>query len=579
MGREGHPRSGPLPQTRLDELLDELQARIDEVRGTRDRVHSLLEAVLAVGRDLDLPHVLRGIVEAAVSLVDAEYGALGVIGQRDRITQFITVGIDEGLRAEIGDLPSGHGLLGELIRHPEPLRLPELSDHPASYGFPAHHPPMHSFLGVPIRVRDTVFGNLYLTEKRGAKEFDAEDEAVLSTLAVAAGVAIENARLYEEARLRERWQRAGAEVTSTLLSGAPRGEVLRLIVEEARRIASADVGMIAERVPGEKELRPLLADGPAAGRRSGLVLSWDDGFVGAALTASEPVLSADIGRDPRTDAHGPQWEGLGPVVAVPLGGAAPVRGVLVLGRTAGRPCFAEVEAGPLLGFTGQAALAMELAERRNDAEEIALLQDRDRIARDLHDLAIQRLFATGMTLQGTQRFVKHPEGTERLARAVDDLDHTIKIIRSTIFGLRSHTGGPKGGGGLRERCSAAVQASAAQLGFSPGLRIDGLVDTDVPGTVADHAVAVLGEALSNAARHSGARTVDVHLQYADGHLTLTVTDDGRGMPKAAARSGLKNLEERAVALGGTLTLGERPEGGGTELRWRVPVHQDGSPPS
>lgn len=299
-GEEQGGSGQQLPKLRLDELLDELQARIDAARGTQDRVHSLLEAVLSVGRELDLPQVLRRIVEAAVVLVNAEYGALGVIGDDSRLSEFLTVGIGEERRAEIGELPSGHGILGELIRHPEPLRLPELSDHPASYGFPAHHPPMHSFLGVPIRVRDRVFGNIYLTEKRGAAEFDAEDESVLSTLAVAAGVAIENARLYEETRLSERWLRASAEVTSTLLSGTSGAEVLELIVGKAREIASADVGMIAEYVTGAEELRPVLAVGPNAERRSGLVLSAQDGFVAAALTTAEPVASADIERDART---------------------------------------------------------------------------------------------------------------------------------------------------------------------------------------------------------------------------------------------------------------------------------------
>ncbi|MGW5171667.1 GAF domain-containing protein [Streptomyces nodosus] len=576
MSREGRGRTEQhLPKLRLDDLLDELQARIDSARGTQDRVHSLLEAVLSVGRELDLPQVLRSIVEAAVVLVDAEYGALGVIGDDRMLAQFLTVGIDDEERGRIGALPSGHGILGELIRHPEPLRLTELSEHPASYGFPAHHPPMHSFLGVPIRVRDRVFGNLYLTEKRGADEFDPEDEAVLSTLAVAAGVAIENARLYEETRLRERWLRASSQVTSALLSGAPSPEVLELIVEQARGIVSADVGMIAERVSGEEALRPLFAVGLEAERRSGLVMSGQDGFVEAVLSAAEPLTSPDIRQDPRIEPDSVLWAGLGPVVGVPLVASGKSIGALVLGRTAGRTPFTETDAGPLLGFAGQAALALELAERRRDAEQIALLQDRDRIARDLHDLAIQRLFAAGMTLQSTQRFVDHPEASERLMRTVDDLDETIKIIRSTIFGLRTHGGGAKERAGLRRRVSEAVDAAAPTLGFAPALRIEGLVDTDVPGEVADHAIAVLGEALSNAARHSGARSVDVHLRFAEGELTLTVTDDGGGVPGNAARSGLRNLEERAASLGGTLTLGERPEGGGTRLVWRVPVRPAG----
>ncbi|MDT0466253.1 sensor histidine kinase [Streptomyces gibsoniae] len=560
-----------LPKLRLDELLDELQARIDAARGTQDRVHRLLEAVLSVGRELDLPQVLRSIVEAAVVLVDAEYGALGVIGDDRMLSEFHTVGISEGQRSEIGALPSGHGILGELIRHPEPLRLAELSEHPASYGFPAHHPPMHSFLGAPIRVRDRVFGNLYLTEKRGAAEFDAEDEAVLSTLAVAAGVAVENARLYEETRLRERWLRASSQVTSALLSGAPGPEVLELIVEQALGIVSADVGMIAERVSGETVLRPLLAVGSQSERRRGLVLSGQDGFVDAALITAEPVVSADIQKDARINRDSDLWAGLGPVLGVPLVASGKSIGVLLLGRTAGRTPFTDADAGPLLGFAGQAALALELAERRRDAEQIALLQDRDRIARDLHDLAIQRLFAAGMTLQSTQRFVDHPEAAERLSRAVDDLDETIKIIRSTIFGLRTHGGQAKEQTGLRARVSATVTASATSLGFTPALRIEGLVDTEVPDDAGDHVIAVLGEALSNAARHSGARSVDVHLRLAAGELTLTVADDGCGVPRDADRSGLRNLEERAAALGGTLTVGERHEGGGTRLVWSVPV--------
>ncbi len=232
-----------LPRLRLDELLDELQGRIDEARGTRDRLNGLLEAVMSVGRELALPQVLRGIVEAAVVLVDAEYGALGVIGDDQKLSEFLPIGIEDDVRERIGDLPSGHGLLGELIRHPEPLRLGELSEHPTSYGFPPHHPPMHTFLGVPIRVREEVFGNLYLTEKRGGADFDAEDEAVVSTLAVAAGIAIENARLYEAGRLRERWLAAGSDFTRALLSGSAETEVLEGMLARAVDIAGADLGV------------------------------------------------------------------------------------------------------------------------------------------------------------------------------------------------------------------------------------------------------------------------------------------------------------------------------------------------
>lgn len=430
-----------LPQLRLDELLEELHARLDAARGTRDRVHSLLEAVLSVGRELDLEQALRSIVEAAAALVDARYAALGVIGPDGRrLSDFLTVGVDEEQIARIGAYPEGHGILGELIRHPEPLRLTKLSEHPGSYGFPAHHPPMNTFLGVPIRVRDQVFGNLYLTEKRGGAQFDEEDESVLSTLAVAAGVAIDNARLYEESRLRERWLRAIAEITRRLMSGSERGEVLGLIAERAREITGAALAVVAVPMADTDALTVELAIGQEAETHQGLVLPADDSLTGRAFAGAAPVTSADISSDERVSSGPPRFVGLGPAVAVPIGTGDGVRGVVLLVRATGRPTFSEEETEPLQGFAAQAAVAMELAERRKDAEQIAVLEDRDRIARDLHDLAIQRLFATGMTLQSAGRFIDHAEASGRVLRAVDDLDETIKIIRSTIFGLRAQDG-------------------------------------------------------------------------------------------------------------------------------------------
>ena len=570
---EGVAGSGSLPRLRLDDLLEELQARIDEVRGTRDRVHGLLEAVVSVGQELDLPEVLQRIVEAAVVLVDAGYGALGVIGEDHRtLAQFIPVGMSQEQVEEIGPLPAGHGILGELIRHPEPLRLAELSEHAASFGFPDNHPPMHSFLGVPIRVRDEVFGNLYLTEKRTAKEFDAEDEAVVSTLAVAAGVAIENARMYEETRRRERWLKASTEVTSSLLSGAPQSQVLELIVNSARHISSAALAVVALPVEGAGELQAARAVGFAAERHLGLVVPWEGSFMGASFTSGETVTTTDIEHDPRITVGPPRWAGLGPAVAVPMGTGEGVRGVLLLARTRGEPVFTESETGPLLGFAGQAAVALELAERRRDAEQLVLLADRDRIARDLHDLAIQRLFATGMTLQSMQRFVSHPEATERLQRAVDDLDATIKIIRSTIFGLRTHEGGPTEPG-LRVRVAECIEEAVPQLGFTPALRMEGLVDTDVPRDIADNVIAVLGEALTNIARHARASAAEISLAVAGRGLRLTVADNGRGIAVGTPRGGLRNISERAQDLGGDVRL-EEPSGGGTRLVWAVPLPGD-----
>ncbi|MGC0318217.1 GAF domain-containing protein [Kitasatospora acidiphila] len=561
--------STPLPQLRLDELLDELQTRLDAARGTRDRVHSLLEAVLAVGRDLELSQALRHIVEAAVTLVDAGYGALGVIGEDQRLSQFIPVGVTHEQVEKIGHLPTGYGLLGELIRHPRPLRLPEISDHPSSYGFPAAHPTMHSFLGVPIRVRERVFGNLYLTEKRGGREFDAEDEAVLTTLAVAAGVAIDNARLYAQARLRERWLAANAEVTNSLLLGRSESEVLDTLVARADEIAGADLTVVAMPVAEAEDLEVRIAVGLDAEEHAGLVLPLSGSLMGAAALTGGLVVSGDVQRDPRITAVPPRWAGLGPAVAVPIGTPeGGVRGVLMLARAAGKPLFDEDESAPLAGFAGQAAVAMELAERRRDAEQITLLQERDRIARDLHDLAIQRLFATGMTLQSAIRFIDHPEARDRVLRAIDDLDETAKTIRATIFGLRARETGPQTTG-LRARAAEAVERAAASLGFAPALRMTGLLDVAVPRAVAEDAVAVLQEALSNAARHARATAVEVTLA-AGAELVLTITDNGVGLPEGGRRSGLANLAERAASHGGTFEAAALPQGG-TKLCWRAPL--------
>jgi len=561
-----------LPQLRLDELLEELQARLDAARGTRDRVHSLLEAVLSVGRELDLEQALNSSVEAAAGLVDAEYAALGVIGPDGRrLSAFHTVGVSDEEIARIGPFPEGHGILGELIRHPEPLRLAKLSAHPASYGFPAHHPPMNSFLGVPIRVREQVFGNLYLTEKRGGAQFDEEDESVLSTLAVAAGVAIDNARLYEESRLRERWLRANAEITHTVMSGGPGSEVLRLIAERAGEITGSALGAVALPMEDTDSLAVEIAVGMDADAHRGLVLPMDRSLMGLAFSGAAPVTSADAAHDERISAEPARFEGLGPAVAVPIGsGGTGPRGVVLLAREVGRPVFSETETETLQSFAAQAAIAMELAERRRDAEEIAVLKDRDRIARDLHDLAIQRLFATGMTLQSAGRFIEHEEAAERVVRAVDDLDETIKIIRSTIFGLRAREGGA--GTGLRSRVVRVVGEAAPVLGFAPSVRMEGLIDTDVPRETADQVVAVLSEALTNVARHSGARRADVALETDGREVRLTVADDGRGIPPEGRRSGLRNMAERAEQLGGTFRT-DCPESGGTTLVWRVPVEE------
>jgi signal transduction histidine kinase len=551
MAEPANPPLLALPQLKLDDLLAELQARLSSVVTARDRVHSLLEAVLAIGGDLDLQAVLRRIAEVAATLVDAEYAALGVISEDGKgLAQFLVVGVDDDMVARIGSLPAGHGVLGQLIRDPHPLRLNDLADHPESFGFPANHPPMHTFLGVPIRVRDVVFGNLYLTEKAGGGGFDEEDEAVVLALAAAAGVAIQNARLYTESRQRERWLEATSEVSTALLSGQEPEAVLALVAELARQVTGGALSFVALPV-GDDRLLVEAADGDGAEAERGRLLD-------PVASGLDDVFLAGV-------AHPFGAAGL----AVPLGGSgAEARGVLVVtGIPDGQLALAT---RALVSFAGQAAVALELAERRRDAERFAVFEDRDRIARDLHDLVIQRLFATGMQLEGAARLVdQHPaEATTRVRRAVDDLDGTIRELRSTIYGLQAPHDAPSS---LRALLLQVVDAGAEQLGFAPSLRMDGLLDTLVPPAVSEHLLAALREALSNAARHASARSVEVLVAVRDEQLVLDVVDDGIGLPaEGGRRSGLANLAARAAQLGGALELSSTP-GTGTRVSWRVPL--------
>ncbi|NUU21414.1 MAG: GAF domain-containing protein [Streptomycetaceae bacterium] len=555
---------------RLDELLDELQAHIGVVRATRDRVHTLLEAVLAVGSDLDLETVLRRIVESAVSLVDAQYGALGVIGDEERLARFLPVGMTPETIAKIGPFPAGRGILGLVIRDPHPLRLHEISKHPDSYGFPPGHPPMRTFLGVPVRIRDEVFGNLYLTEKRGGADFDEDDEAVLRTLAAAAGVAIDNARLYDSARRRERWLAASADLTRSLLSGDDPADVLSAFAGTVREIADADLVTVALPVPGTDDLVIDAVAGEPRERLKGLVLAGGATLAGKVYATGETAVSDDLSTDDRVQDKTlvDLSAGLGPAFILPLGTTDHVRGVLTVAGRRGRSPFSPSAIAMVSGFSGHAALALEVAERRRDAELLTVFQDRDRIARDLHDVAIQRLFASGMTLQGVTRIVGRQDAADLIMKTVDDLDETIRLIRSTIFSLKARE--RVRGTGLRTRVLQLADQAVETLGFSPTLRLEGLLDTAVPPDYADHVVAVLREALSNVSRHARASKVEVSVEATATELRVVVTDNGTGIPADRTRSsGLTNLEDRARELGGSFDAVALPTGG-TRVTWQVP---------
>jgi signal transduction histidine kinase len=558
-----------LPRLQLDELLAELQGRLQAVLDTRDRMRGLLEAVVAISSGLELETMLRRIVEAAVDLVDARYGALGVIGDDGKLAQFIPVGLSEEEIRGIHHWPEGRGLLGLLVKDPHPLRLAEISDHPESSGFPVGHPGMHTFLGVPVRVRDQVFGNLYLSERHGGGEFTEDDEAVLIALGAAAGIAVENARLYDEARRQQRWVEASAEVTTRLLSGEPAEEVLAEITRQALELSGAD--LVALELPDSERQRLTVtsAEGDGAGKVRGLVLPVSGSLAEQVLDTGEPRVVADLASESGTSAAIRDAMGhIGPAVVFPLGAPANVRGVLIVGRRAGGPPLKPGAVGLVASFAAQAGIALELAARRADAERLSVYEDRDRIARDLHDLVIQRLYATGMSLEGTMPLVTRPEVRDRIRNAVDAMDDTIRDIRASIFALQAR--GSAKEPALRADILALVDEMAAMLGFAPALRLGRGLDARLTGTLAEQALAVLREALSNAARHAGATAVDVTVDGDDGYLTVTVADNGRGIQPGTRRSGLANMTERARVLGGELTVSARPAGG-TELTWRVPA--------
>lgn len=538
------------------------QSHAEDLRRLHNRSDELLQAVLAVGSERDLPAVLQRIVQAATTLVDARYGALGVLGDDgDPLTQFLTVGIAPEQASQIGPLPKGLGILGLLIREPRPIRLADLATHPDSVGFPPNHPPMRTFLGVPVHVRGSVFGNLYLTEKAHGY-FDNEDERVVVALAAAAGVAIENARLFAGAQERERWLQAAAEVRTVLLSSADPTDALHAIVTRARAAAAAGAAVIALRT-SSGTLRIMAVDADTVHELDGVEVA------STMLDTSahgEPLQIDD--QEPIRLALAPL--GAGPTLFVPLRDNGRTRGVLGIALAKGAHSFRPHVETLLETFAFQGAVALQLAEARRDAERLALMGDRDRIARDLHDLVIQQLFASGMQLESVCRLLDEGEAMNRIHQVVDDLDATIGDIRSAIYALQ--TSGRGKGQSLRTRLLELADRSASGLGTTPSIRFIGPVDTLVAPDVADHVAAVVLEALSNVARHAQAAAVEVELSVARDDVVLTVTDDGVGISSDGRRSGLANLARRAELLGGWLDL-ERPPIGGTRLTWQVPLNQ------
>jgi signal transduction histidine kinase len=503
--------------------------------------------VTAISSDLDLRSVLSRIVEAATALTSARYGALGVVGPDGALTEFVTTGVDEETQRLIGDLPHGRGILGLLVREPRAIRMHDLAAHPMSVGFPEHHPPMSTFLGVPVRIRGTVFGNLYLTEKADGGDFTDEDEQLVEALARTAGFVIDNARAYGVSERRRQFLEASAELSDALQPPIDLDRALQRIVTTAQAISGARATALLRLGEGARVI----------------ALTGDAEESDAVHAALDEVGSRVLER-PAADvaqlAAGPFA-----AVAIPLRTHLGDQGVLVAlhDPAVARQAVEELEL--LTSFADQAGLALDRAQAVSDRQELAVISDRERIARDLHDVVIQRLFATGLQLQGVSMLVTDPEVEQRLERAVSDLDLTIKDIRGTIFELQH-----RGSASLRQEVRTLVREYVPVLGFAPVVRTLGPVDSAVPPEVQVHLLAVLREAVSNVARHALADRAEVELEVRGHELVLTVVDDGGGVPPDRAESGLRNARRRADGLGGALEL--RPnDPTGTVFTWRVPL--------
>jgi len=561
--REGAGRGDlSLSGMRLTELIEEVQERLASVARAQGRVQHLLDAFLSVSTGLDLPSTLRRIVESACNLVEARYGALGVLRHGGgSLAQFIHVGIDDDLATRMGTLPEGKGVLGLLINEPHPLRIPDLSKHPSSVGFPPHHPPMKSFLGVPVLVRGQVFGNLYMTEKRHGR-FTAEDEAVLTALAGAAGIAIENARLYEAGEIRRRWLTAVADVRALLLEAPSAVEALTLIAERIAALTEADATWLLMGPDAETGVYTVAAE-----RGVGLNESTQEKFA----PGDSPVLDAldRAGGVVTVDLSGITYEtrnphiAWGPCLAIPLRGTHSDSAVVIAARGAGAPPFDESLTPLVTAFADQASVALDMAARQRVARQLDVYEDRDRIARDLHDHVIQRVFASGLALQSVLPRVTDPQARSRMESVVRQLDETVRDIRTTIFDLQT-TDAADSAHSLRRRILDIVNETS-QGAIRPTVRMSGAVDSLLAGELAADVEAVVREGVSNAARHSGGAHVTVTLDVTE-DVVVEIVDDGRGIDLRAARSGLRNLEQRAGRHGGEATV-EPLADGGTRLRW------------
>ena len=550
-------------------MIDLLPAPVTKL--TSDRRDALLEAGLALASELSLSTVLTRIVELACELTSARYGALGVLGRQGTLVDFITHGLSSPERRRIGPLPSGKGILGLLIHDPRPVRVADISQDPRALGFPPHHPVMKSFLGAPVMARGRVFGNIYLTDKQGAPEFGADDQYTLTVLASQAGAAIANASLYEEVRSRERWLAAAQTITSAAMGGATVETILDLVAERARRLLDSEGALVALASASEQD--PLLQIVAASGRgstglRGQLLLPLEGPGYRAARTG-RPVLAPGAPGTTQPGATDRRAGSNGTTVFASLVGRDGNLGVLgVVGRP-GRPAPSAEAVHMVESFAAQAAMALDYVRTQGELQRLALLDERERIAKELHDGVIQSLFAVGMGLQAISPSDEPAGVQDHIERAVGELDRVIIDLRNYIFALRP---GILANRPLGEAVRLLVLEFEARCGIATTTRIDDAVAARLSRHGSD-LVQLTREALSNIGRHAGAAACRIRLRRLGNWAVLTIEDDGVGFRPAEASlkgQGLRNMEERVATLGGRMSIRSEPHAG-TLLKMMVPL--------
>jgi signal transduction histidine kinase len=551
------------PRSELERSTEELITHARKVLAAQGRVRELMRVTRVVVEQIELDRVLTTIVEAAVSLSGAHYGALGVIAPSGGLEQFIHVGMPEDLAVRIGHLPEGRGILGAVIDTGAAIRLDHLGSDKRSSGFPAKHPPMDSFLGVPVVVRGEVFGNLYLTDKADGP-FSAEDEELVAALAATAGIAIDNARMFAESRRRERWSAALAEINATLLSGDV-DDPLAVVVETVASAVGAELACLVR--PVGDELLIEIARGEGAEQLEGILVASEGSLVMQALDSGAPVVVETL-----TSREGiPGAPDYGPTVAIPLIIDGRALAALTISRPVSSERFTTADLEMAADFARQTSVAIAFARARLDREQLELVEERTRIARDLHDHVIQRLFGAGLALQSAASLAD-PVLAGRITEQIDAIDAAISEIRTAVFTLQSRRATERPG--LRHRVLDVAADAGSTLGWNPRIAFAGAVDLYVGDDLADDIVAVVREGLANVARHARATRGEVRVEIVADHLMVIVEDDGDGLPSRLTRSsGTRNLADRAAARGGTFVLAPA-DPSGTRLEWSVPFSEE-----